>query len=67
MTTKVTIKQEINKTAVDKNRQKLCFNCGKHWPHRGVKENVWLSENSVGGVAKKNILQSVVKPSKKLK
>ena len=29
-TTEVTVKQEINKTAVDKNRAKLCFNCGKH-------------------------------------
>ena len=34
-TPEVTVKQEINKTAVDKNRAKLCFNCGKHWPHQG--------------------------------
>ena len=34
-TTEVTVKQEINKTAVDKYRAKLCFNCGKHWPHQG--------------------------------
>ncbi|KAK2552554.1 Uncharacterized protein P5673_026409 [Acropora cervicornis] len=34
-TTEVTVKQEINKTAVDQNGAKLCFNCGKHWPHQG--------------------------------
>ena len=34
-TTEVTVKQEINKTAVDKNRAKLCFSFGKHWPHQG--------------------------------
>ena len=34
-TTEVTVKQEINKTAVDKYRAKLCFNCGKHWLHQG--------------------------------
>ena len=34
-TTEVTVKQEINKTAVDRYRAKLCFNCGKHWPHQG--------------------------------
>ena len=34
-TTEVTVKQEINKTAVDKNRGKLCFNCGRHWLHQG--------------------------------
>ena len=34
-TTEVTIKQEINKDAVDKNRGKLCFNCGRHWPYLG--------------------------------
>ena len=35
MTTEVTVKQEINKTTVDKSREKLCFNWGKHWPHQG--------------------------------
>ena len=34
-TTEVTVKQEINKTTVDKSREKLCFNCGKRWPHQG--------------------------------
>ena len=35
MTTEVTVKQEINKTTVNKSREKLCFNCGKRWPHQG--------------------------------
>ena len=34
-TTEGTVKQEINKTTIDKSREKLCFNCGKHWPHQG--------------------------------
>ena len=34
-TTEVAVKQEINKTTVNKSREKLCFNCGKHWPHQG--------------------------------
>ena len=34
-TTEVAVKQEINKTTVDKSREKLCFNCGKHWPQQG--------------------------------
>ena len=34
-TTEITVKQEINKTVVDKNRGKLYFNGGRHWPHQG--------------------------------
>ena len=50
-TAKVTVKQEINKTAVDKNRAKLCFNCKKHWPHQGVQRNAPPLENSVHDVS----------------
>ena len=38
-TTEVTVKQEINKTAVDKYGAKLCFNCGKQLAtSRGTKK-----------------------------
>ena len=30
-----TVKQEVDKITVDRGREKLCFNCGKHWPHQG--------------------------------
>jgi len=66
-TAKVTVKQEINKTAVDKNRAKLCFNCKKHWPHQGRQRNAPPLENSVHDVVKETILQNVAKTSKKLK
>ena len=30
----VTVKQEVDKITADRSREKLCFNCGKHWPHQ---------------------------------
>ena len=31
----VTVQQEVDKITADRSREKLCFNCGKHWPHQG--------------------------------
>ena len=63
-TTEVTVKQEINKTTVDKSREKLCV--GNIGYTKVDKENARLLENSVRDVAKETILQSVAKTSKKL-
>ena len=34
MITEVTVKKEVDKTALDRRDGKLCFNCEKHWPHQ---------------------------------
>ena len=56
MTTEVTVKQEINKTAVDKNRGN-CVSIAVDIGHtKGDKENTRRLENSVRNVAKETIL-----------
>ena len=65
-TTEVTVKQQINKTTVDKSRENCVLIAGNIGHTKVDKENVRLLENSVRDVAKETILQSVAKTSKKL-
>ena len=66
-TTEVIVKQEINKTTVEKSRENCVFIAGNIGHTKVDKENAWLLENSVCHVTKETILQSFAKTNKKLK